>query len=142
MNYQTNSDYDSAWKEAITVYLEQFIEYCFPEVYQDIDWEKGYETLDTELQELIRDAETGRRLADKLVKVTLRNGEKALVLIHIEIQGQEQEDFAERMYIRHLQKRNYGTYLWGQGEAFGISRCLIFPLNYRPNASPLQLMTN
>ncbi|MFM7373233.1 MAG: hypothetical protein ACKO2Z_36735, partial [Sphaerospermopsis kisseleviana] len=43
---------------------------------------------------------------------------------------------------RHLQKRNYGTYLWGQGEAFGISRCLIFPLNYRPNASPLQLMTN
>ncbi|MBE9054897.1 transposase [Sphaerospermopsis sp. LEGE 08334] len=99
MNYQPNSDYDSAWKEAITVYLEQFIEYCFPEVYQDIDWEKGYETLDTELQELIRDAETGRRLADKLVKVTLRNGEKALVLIHIEIQGQEQDDFAERMYI-------------------------------------------
>jgi hypothetical protein len=35
-------------------------------------------------------------------------------------------------YNRHLQKRNYGTYLWGQGEAYGISRCLIFPLNYRP----------
>ncbi|HLP91072.1 MAG TPA: transposase [Nostocaceae cyanobacterium] len=99
MTNQPNSDYDSAWKEAITVYLEPFIEYCFPEVYQDIDWEKGYETLDTELQELIRDAETGRRLADKLLKVTLRNGENALVLIHIEIQGQEQDDFAERMYI-------------------------------------------
>ncbi|MEA5619015.1 transposase [Cronbergia sp. UHCC 0137] len=99
MNNQPNSDYDSAWKEAITVYLEPFIEYCFPEVYQDINWEKGYETLDTELQELIRDSETGRRLADKLLKVTLRNGENALVLIHIEIQGQEQADFAERMYI-------------------------------------------
>ncbi|MEB3216266.1 MAG: element excision factor XisH family protein, partial [Nostocales cyanobacterium 94392] len=32
--------------------------------------------------------------------------------------------------------------LWGQVEAFGISRCLIFPSNYRPNASPLQYIKN
>ncbi|MFM6134772.1 MAG: hypothetical protein ACKPCP_11500, partial [Sphaerospermopsis kisseleviana] len=35
-------------------------------------------------------------------------------------------------FNRLLQKRNYGTYLWGQVEAYGISRCLIFPSNYRP----------
>jgi len=103
MSDQPASDYDSAWKEAVTLYFEPFMEFCFPQIYSDIDWEKGYETLDTELQELIRDAETGRRLADKLVRVSLKNGEDALVLIHIEIQGQEQADFAERMYIyNHL----------------------------------------
>lgn len=92
------SDYDSAWKEAITLYFEFFLAFCFPQVHQDLDWQQGYETLDTELQEIIRDAETGRRLADKLVKVALLEGEEALVLIHLEIQGQEQSDFAERMY--------------------------------------------
>lgn len=93
------SDYDSAWKEALTVYFEPFMAFCFPDTHRDINWERGYETLDTELQEIIRDAETGRRLADKLVKVVLNTGEEAIVLIHVEIQGQEQSDFAERMYI-------------------------------------------
>ncbi len=96
---ELRSDYDSAWKEALTIYFEAFMAFCFPAVHSDINWERGYETLDTELQELIRDAETGRRLADKLIKVWLNSGEDALVLIHVEIQGQEQLDFAERMYI-------------------------------------------
>ena len=96
---EVRSDYDSAWKEALTVYFEPFMAFCFPDTHRDINWERGYETLDTELQEIIRDAETGRRLADKLVKVWLHSGEDALVLIHVEIQGQEQSDFAERMYI-------------------------------------------
>ncbi|WP_236739124.1 transposase [[Phormidium ambiguum] IAM M-71] len=93
------SDYDSAWKEALTVYFEPFMAFCFADAHTDINWERGYETLDTELQEVIRDAEIGRRLADKLVKVWLNSGEDALVLIHVEIQGQVQTDFAERMYV-------------------------------------------
>lgn len=93
------SDYDSAWKEALTVYFEPFMAFCFADAHADINWERGYETLDTELQEVIRDAEIGRRLADKLVKVWLNSGEDALVLIHVEIQGQVQTDFAERMYV-------------------------------------------
>ncbi len=48
---------------------------------------------------MIRDAEIGRRLADKLVKVWLNSGFYAIVLIHVEIQGQVQSDFAERMYV-------------------------------------------
>ncbi|MBD2181815.1 transposase [Planktothrix sp. FACHB-1355] len=99
MEDEVRSDYDSAWKEALTVYFEPFMAFCFPDTHRDIDWQRGYETLDTELQEVIRDAETGRRLADKLVKVWLNSGEEAIVLIHVEIQGQEQSDFSERMYI-------------------------------------------
>ena len=96
---ELRSDYDSAWKEALTIYFEPFMAFCFANAHADINWERGYETLDTELQEVIRDAEIGRRLADKLVKVWLNSGENALVLIHVEIQGQVQSDFAERMYV-------------------------------------------
>jgi hypothetical protein len=81
------------------IYFEPFMELFFHQADREIDWSRGYESLDTELQEIIRDAETGRRLADKLVKVWLLSGTQALVLIHIEIQSQVQADFAKRMYI-------------------------------------------
>ncbi|MBW4513259.1 MAG: transposase [Scytonematopsis contorta HA4267-MV1] len=93
------SDYDSPWKEALDVYFESFIELCFPWIHSDINWQRGYESLDVELREIIRDAEIGNRLADKLVKVWLHDGAEVFVLIHIEIQSQYQEDFAKRMYI-------------------------------------------
>ncbi len=99
MQSQPQSDYDSPWKEALDIYFEAFIAFLFPQVHAEIDWARGYETLDTELQEVVRDAELGRRLADKLVKVWLLSGEETFLLVHIEVQGQVQSDFAKRMYI-------------------------------------------
>ena len=71
----------------------------FPEIHDDIDWKKGYTFLDKELEKIVRDAKAGTRRVDKLVKVHLRNGKPALILIHIEIQGYEDSGFAARMYI-------------------------------------------
>ena len=82
------TDYDSPWKEALERYLPAFLELFFPEAYREICWGAGYEFLDKELQQVVRDAELGRRLADKLVKVWRNNGEEVWVLIHIEVQGQ------------------------------------------------------
>ena len=48
----------------------------------------GYEFLDKELEQVVRDAALGRRRVDKLVRVTLRNGGQGLVLVHVEIQSQ------------------------------------------------------
>jgi hypothetical protein len=93
------SDYDSPWKEALDIYFEAFMAFCFSEIHGDINWSRNYESLDTELQEVVRDAETGRRLADKLVKVWLNDGKEVVVLVHVEIQSQVQSDFAKRMYI-------------------------------------------
>src|SRR5512135_2782314 len=73
--------------------------FFFPEAYADIDWSHGYESLDKELSQIIRDAELGKRLADKVVKVWCKNGEAQIILIHIEIQGDTQQNFSERMYI-------------------------------------------
>ncbi len=96
---QTASDYDSPWKEALDFYFEPFMAFFFPQTYNDIDWSKGYESLAKELQEIVRDAETGRRFTDKLVKVWLRSGDEAFLFVHIEIQSQFQVDFAKRVYI-------------------------------------------
>jgi hypothetical protein len=93
------SDYDSPWKEALDVYFESFLELCFPWIHADIDWARGYESLDTDLREIVREAEIGNRLADKLVKVWLRDGEEVFVLVHIEIQSQYQKDFPKRIYV-------------------------------------------
>ena len=68
------SEQDSVWKEAIKTYFREFMEFFFPEIAQDIDWQKGYEFLDKELEKITQDAEIGKRLADILVKVYLLMG--------------------------------------------------------------------
>lgn len=94
-----NNEYDTPWKDALTLYFREFMEFFFPEAAAEIRWSAGYEFLDAELQQIVRDAELGKRLADKLVRVELVNGASVFVLVHIEIQGQYEADFAKRMYI-------------------------------------------
>lgn len=65
----------------------------------EIDWSRGYETLDKELQQVTPDAEDGRRIVDKLINVCRTNGEEEWILIHIEVQGQEESQFALRMFV-------------------------------------------
>jgi len=93
------SDYDSPWKEALDRFFPAFLAFFFPEVHALIDWGRGYESLDNELQQVVREAEVGRRLADKLFKVWLKDGREVWVLIHVEVQSQREEAYAERMYV-------------------------------------------
>ena len=62
---------------------------------------RGYRFRDKELQQVVRDAELGRRYADKLAEVYTPDGAETWVLVHIEIQGQADPGFAERMYVYH-----------------------------------------
>ncbi|MEC4806417.1 MAG: transposase [Jaaginema sp. PMC 1079.18] len=93
------ADYDNPWKEALALYFQPFIAFLFPLIHDNINWERGYEFLDTELQQIVREAEIGFREADKLVKVWRNDGQETWILIHIEIQSQPQSQFAERMYV-------------------------------------------
>jgi hypothetical protein len=93
------TDYDSPWKDVLETYFEPFMAFFFPKAYAEIDWTQSYEFLDKELAQVVRDAELGRRRVDKLVRVTLRNGDVGLVLIHVEVQSQWEAAFNERMYI-------------------------------------------
>ena len=90
---------DSPWKEVVETYFQDFIAFFFPDAHAAIDWQRGFEFLDQELRQVVRDAELGKRIVDKLVKVYLRDGAETWLLLHIEIQNQYEADFAERIYV-------------------------------------------
>ncbi|MCY2991119.1 MAG: transposase [Planctomycetota bacterium] len=92
-------DYDNPWKEALELFLKAFLRFFFPDIHADLDWSRGYESLDKELQQIVREGELGPRLADKLFKVWLADGEELWILIHVEVQNRRDEQFGERMYI-------------------------------------------
>jgi len=103
---QQRADFDSPWKEVLEVYFRDFLAFFFPKINSEVDWSQGYEFLDTELQQVVRDAELGKRFADKLVKVWRLEGEELWVLIHIEIQQSPETDFAERMFVYNYRLRD------------------------------------
>jgi hypothetical protein len=93
------ADYDSPWKEALDAYFEPFLALLFPAVHAQIDWSRGHEAMDKEFQQVVREAEVGRRYVDKLVRVWTSRGTECWVLIHVEVQTAREADFPQRMYV-------------------------------------------
>ena len=92
------TDHDSPWKEALEKRFAEFLELLFPEIYCEIDWSRGRDSLDKELLKITKDAELGHRYADKLIKVWSKTGEERYVLVHVEVQGDYEADYGKRMY--------------------------------------------
>ena len=92
---------DSPWKTLIEHYFQELMLFFFPNLHALIDWNQGYEFLDQEFQQIVRDAELGKRLADKLAKVWLKTGQEMILYIHIEVQGQWEKHFGKRMFVYH-----------------------------------------
>ena len=67
----------------------------------EVDWSIPPEYLDTELQEVVRDADLGKQRVDKLIRVQLLDGSEEWVLIHVEVQAQPDEDLPRRLYQYH-----------------------------------------
>lgn len=95
------SDFDGPWKEVLDVYLAEVFAFFFPAAHREIAWEQGYRSLDTELQQVAPVGQTGGQAVDKLVRVALRDGTDAWVLVHLEVQSQTDTIFAERMFRYH-----------------------------------------
>ena len=94
-------DYDSPWKEALDEYFAAFLALLFPSAYAEIDWRRGHESLDKEFQQIVPEAELGRRYVDKLVRVWTLAGVECWVLIHVEVQTTPDTDFPLRMFVYH-----------------------------------------
>ena len=103
------AEYDTTWKEALGQYFQPFLELVFPQVHELVDWTKPPQSLDKELEQILQDSESGLRIADKLFQVWQRNNQPAWILIHVEVQSQEQSNFAQRMYIYNY--RAFDLYL-------------------------------
>ncbi|MBT2692823.1 hypothetical protein [Bacillus sp. ISL-55] len=91
-------DYDGLWKKLIYELFEEFVLYFLPDLFEDIDFTKEPEFLQQELFKEIIEEKKGKRIADQIVKVYLRDGSEQWVLIHIEVQGDTGDDFSERMF--------------------------------------------
>ena len=128
------TDYDSPWKEVIELYFPRFLEFFFTQAYAEIDWTRPYEFLDTELQQLEPDAEIGRRLVDKVAKVWLLDGEEAWVLVYVEVQGQYDSQFAERMYTY-----NYRLFDRHKKRVISLAVLADEQVNWRPKSYSYQL---
>jgi hypothetical protein len=99
---------DELWKAIIEDLFDDFMSYFYPSSFlQLIDFEKGYEFLDKELAEIITESDSGNKYVDKLVKLYLKDGQEQWFLIHIEVQGYQEKDFAARMftYFYRLRER-------------------------------------
>lgn len=94
----TAADFDTPWKSAPARYLPSCLELFLPEAHTDIDWDRGYEVLEKELQQVFPNTDAGRQLVDALVKVWRRDGTERWVLIHIEVQGRYDRQFPKRMF--------------------------------------------
>jgi hypothetical protein len=94
-------EFDSPWKESLEQFLEQFTEFFFQSLHAAIDWTRGYESLDNELREIMREAESGTKTTDELFRVYLHNGENVWLLIHLEVQSQPKADFEERVFVSY-----------------------------------------
>lgn len=97
------TDYDSPWKEALEYYLPDFLALLAPWLHEQVDWQVAPVFLDKELQAISREAHTGRRYADKLVRLQSKTRHPIWILIHIEVQGGVMsavglELFGERMF--------------------------------------------
>ena len=122
------SQYDSPWKQAVEGYFPDFMSFFFSHIHDEIDWNKEPVFMDNALEKITRDAEIGRRYADKLVKVWLKTGELAWVLIHIEVQASRETNFSERIYV-------YRHRIWEKHKVDVASLVILCDdeQNYRPN---------
>lgn len=98
---QEKMEYDSAWKDIMEEHFESFLEFFFEDIHRDIDFSKGYEFLSQELRKITHGSKVGKKLADVLVKVYLKDGSQKYIciFIHIEVQGTREPDFMVRIYI-------------------------------------------
>ena len=160
---RSETDYDSPWKEILEQYFPEFMAFFFPDAYADIDWQVNHEFMENELRQVIGEAELGVRRVDKLVKVYRRGGKEIWVMVHVEVQGQAEADFAERMYIynyrlydryhrqiaslavladetRNWRPKEFGYNLWGC--EVGIKFPVVKLLDYRADWESLEKSDN
>jgi NTP pyrophosphatase (non-canonical NTP hydrolase) len=97
-------DFDTAWKTILEAFEIEIVELMFPELYREIDWELGIESLDKELVEIqkeIFDKKSSEKIiSDKIIKVTLKNRKSKILFIHVEVQSYSSGYgiFGERMF--------------------------------------------
>ena len=94
---EQDSDYDGAWKEAIREHFPAFIQVYFEGLYGLIDWSVEPEWCDKELSQVIGMPGERNKSVDLLVRITLLDGTRQRLLLHLEVQSSYEDGFAYRL---------------------------------------------
>ncbi|ERJ59340.1 RpnC/YadD family protein [Sphingobacterium paucimobilis] len=80
-----------------------FLRFMYIEAEDIFDLDRGLTFMDKELLEIIPDRERkkGKRVADLLVKVFLKDGREKWILVHTEIEGGSDDRFSHRIFEYH-----------------------------------------
>jgi len=90
---------DTLWKGILENVFEDFLIFFFKDADKLFSLEKGFQFLDKELEQLFPNQDIeAPKFVDKLVKVFTKSGQEEWILIHIEVQGYDDKDFARRMF--------------------------------------------
>ena len=89
---------DTLWKGILGDFVEEFIQFFFPELVPQINWSKPIIPLDKELKQLHVLSKSKERFADRLFRVSLKDNTERWILIHVEAQGYQDKNFAKRMF--------------------------------------------
>lgn len=102
---------DILWKVILEDVFDDFLRFFIPDVDRLLDLSRGVAYLDKELEQLFPPGGNSYkpRYVDKLAKVHTRRGAEEWILVHIEVQGYRDNQFAKRMF-------QYYTRIWDKYE--------------------------
>ena len=106
-DFDTTVDYDGKWKTLILRQPVYFIQFFLPEIVPLIDFSVRPKALMQDLAKVLSaPKKEGDIIADLVFEVRLKDGQKRLLYIHIEIQSSWVENFEEKMFIPFYRLRD------------------------------------
>lgn len=90
---------DTLWKGILENVFDDFLRFFFKDAEKLFALNKEFQFLDKELEQLFpaEDMQSSR-FVDKLVKVFTKDEKEEWILVHVEVQGYKDDDFAFRMF--------------------------------------------
>jgi hypothetical protein len=113
-------NYDYWWKRLTTEFTPEFIEFFFSiQLYNLIDWTHPPEYLEQELTAAFTDSKAKKKIADKLIRLRLKNGKTKFIFVHVEFQGKSGRAFLIRMFW-------YYVYIMSKYQTTDITTVVIY----------------
>lgn len=90
---------DLLWKDLASEFTEDFILFFFGKrLFNAIDFSVPPESLEQEFNEVFAANEPSKKIADKIMRLQLKNGKSKFIILHIEFQGSGEKLFRLRMF--------------------------------------------
>ena len=94
-----DSQADLLWKDLFTEFhSEGILFFLGRKLYNAIDFSVPPEYLEQEFNTTFDGNQPRKKIADKIIRYRLKNGKDKYIIVHVEFQGQSEEEFALRMY--------------------------------------------